>query len=48
MGIWSAGRGWVGARWRQDLDSRPVLVNPPIPNIDGNAERMGEIAGGVG
>src|SRR6202022_4977779 len=47
VGIWSARRGRVGARRRQDFDPRPVLVDPPIPNIDGDAERMRELAGGV-
>src|SRR3984893_4546045 len=47
VGIWSARRGRVGARRRQDFDPRPVLVDPPIPNIDGDAERMREIAGGL-
>jgi hypothetical protein len=40
--------GWAGASWRQKLKAGPVLVYPAIPNVDRDAERVGEFAGSAG
>jgi hypothetical protein len=42
------GGSWAGILWRQDFDAGPVLINPAISNVQGNAERMSEVAGGAG
>ena len=44
----SAWPGWAGVHWRQELDTRPVLVYPAIPDVDRDTEAMGEVAGGCG
>jgi hypothetical protein len=38
----------MGALCRQELNARPVLVNLAIPNVDRDAEPMGEIASSDG
>jgi hypothetical protein len=44
----SALRGRAGVLWRQELNARPVLVYPAIPDVDRDAEAMGEVASGGG
>jgi hypothetical protein len=39
---------WAGTLWWQELNARPVLVNPPIPNVNRDSEPMSEIAGSSG
>lgn len=43
-----AWRRWSGVLRRQKLNARPVLVYPAIPDVDGDAEAMGEVASGGG
>jgi hypothetical protein len=33
------------ALWGQELDARPLLIDPTVPNIDCDAEPMSEVAG---
>jgi len=41
-------RRWVGSAWRSEHETRPVLIDPAISNVDRDAKSMGEIAGSAG
>ena len=41
-------RRWLRSIWRQEHDTRPVLIDSAISNVDRDAKSMGEIAGSAG
>jgi hypothetical protein len=41
-------RRWVRNTWRQEHETRPMLIDSAISNVDRDAKSMGEIAGRVG
>ena len=41
-------RGWAGSIWREEHETRSLLINPAIPNVDRDAKSVGEIAGSAG
>jgi len=39
---------WAVVLGRQELDARPMLIDPAISNEDRDAEPIGEVAGSAG